>query len=210
MSFSNDGTLKVGGWSVSQDGLESMEEPATWNMRRAATVAENTAPKAFLSAKGRRVQAPSNAPWNDKSIVFKAGDNFVVDEDGGLYANSGVIGGWTMNGQTGYSGGLYHDTIIGDTDEKYRFGMKIEDGSTERFAWYVRKFYNKDEEEPSGDIIFGVKFNGEIIATKGKIGSMEIAVVGELLAIFASRELLAIFASRELLSCCGTRHLPRR
>ena len=97
MSFSNDGTLTVGGWSVGQDGFESVEQPAAYSLTRNAT--NNTEgdtsiqePKIFLSATGRTVPNLNDTSFKDQKIVFKAGDNFYVTDDGAMYAKAGKIG----------------------------------------------------------------------------------------------------------------------
>lgn len=102
---------------------------------------------------------------------------FSVDCEG-----KGIIGGWTLSPSTGYNGGLYHDckyeqpVIQEDGTEvkiphHYRIGLKTEDGDTERYAFYVRKFksHQAEGEAPAGEIIFGVKHDGSIKATAGKI-----------------------------------------
>jgi hypothetical protein len=102
MSFSNDGILKVGEWSVSQNGLESIdstsesdgtETPAVYGMTRSTPTGVN-APTVFLSSKGRQAKFyKDESNIQDLSnVVFKAGDHFMVTNNGTLYANDGQIG----------------------------------------------------------------------------------------------------------------------
>lgn len=90
MSFSNDGTLKVGGWSVGQDALESID----------FTSESDSTPKIFLSSKGREAnfyKDENNIGQELDNVVFKAGRYFMVTNDGSLYAKSGEIAGWAIN-----------------------------------------------------------------------------------------------------------------
>jgi hypothetical protein len=91
------------------------------------------------------------------------GPNFGLTYEGDVYCNKGLIGGWTVSGDTGYNGGLYHDIVSGE-QKLYRMGMKIEDGAGERFAWYVKEFNESYQSEPTGKTIFGVRYNGEVVS----------------------------------------------
>lgn len=74
MSFSNTGVLTVGGWTVSQDGLEKDE-----------TVYLRSTPK-------EETFSDSQGQSQTENIMLRVGDNFRVSKDGELFANAGKIG----------------------------------------------------------------------------------------------------------------------
>lgn len=133
LTFSTDGKLTVGGWSVDQDGLVSYKEaPAqrTYSLRaRAIEPAEEMEkiPAVYFVAEPR---SESIEDWVtgetvDKidSIMLKAGDNFMVSQDGTLYAKSGHIGPFKM-------GQVESDEYTYDAEKKLQ--------------WYVLSAHGKD------------------------------------------------------------------
>ena len=114
---------------------------------------------------------------DDKNIInitdSKGKSIFRVGNDG-----SSEIAGWTISSNTGYNGGFFHDATLVEANgasQKYRFGMKIEDGDSEKFAWYVKEYQKTDaSSSPTGPVVFGVRYNGGIKATKGEIASWNI------------------------------------
>lgn len=112
----------------------------------------------------------------DDDIVNITADGksiFRVGNDG-----TSEIAGWTISGKTGYNGGFYHD-VKAESSERFthRFGLKIEEGVDNRYAFYVRKFKEDDPagERPTGDLVFGVKYDGSLKATKGEIAGFKIS-----------------------------------
>lgn len=119
--------------------------------------------------------------------VKKNGTTVVkIDSDGNatftgtIYAGGGEVGGWSIGeSATGYGSGIYKDVISSDTSDKFRVGMKAETSNLAAddygyYAFYVKKFSNATETNPSGETVFGVTYNGNITATKGKIGGWDI------------------------------------
>ena len=109
----------------------------------------------------------------DKHIVYITDGNgqpiFQVNNDG-----SSEIAGWTVSSQTGYAGGFYHDVRAdGGENPTHRFGLKIEDGKDNRYAFYVKKFTPNQQswDKPNGDLVFGVKYDGSMVATQGRVGN---------------------------------------
>ena len=97
LSFDNSGVLRVGAWSVSQNGLISVDgeqqSVATYSLRRVAPVAPNI----FLVPTPIEINVDqfysSQSSSQTDNIVFKAGDNFLVSEAGTLYARNGRFSG---------------------------------------------------------------------------------------------------------------------
>lgn len=204
MSFSTSGTLTVGNWSVSQDGLQSIvkQTPKTWGLRAINT--SDDVPSIYLSSQGRELsleQFTQNEDDKDQ-IVFKAGDNFYVSNEGILYAKNGIfsgvinanqggnLAGWTIapsdEENSGYNSGIFHDVEFGgEKPKKYRFGMKIGTGCPKQHAWYVREFQRTqggeswETDEPTGEVIYSVSFDGTLKATKGTIGPLQIESIPE-------------------------------
>lgn len=124
LSFSNNGTLKVGDWSVSKDGLDSIdEESATYDLRRSAV---SSIPQVFLSAKGRQILSdPDNPnPWGDADIVFKAGDHFHVTKQGAVYGSAGNIAGWEIEEDGLVSA---NKNVVLNADNKLQFALWEQD-----------------------------------------------------------------------------------
>lgn len=109
----------------------------------------------------------------DKHIIYITDGNgrpiFQVNNDG-----SSEIAGWTVSSQTGYAGGFYHDVKTDDGENPtHRFGLKIENGKDNRYAFYVKKFIPNQLswDKPEGDLVFGVKYDGSMVATQGRVGN---------------------------------------
>ena len=95
MSFSNDGTLTVGGWSVSQNGLENYVQPttSTFRMRRALSEPEKNV---YLCSTPKEETFLANDEEHTKDVLLRVGDHFRVTKDGELFASAGIIGGVTI------------------------------------------------------------------------------------------------------------------
>ena len=90
MMFSNDGTLKIGEWIVTQKGLQNGGLPPSIR----AMKSKEATPEVFLMATPviRGTHEFTGISGSIDNIVFKAGENFMVSEDGTLYAKDGIIG----------------------------------------------------------------------------------------------------------------------
>ena len=94
MSFSNSGLLKIGNWSISENGLEN------------ETAGAATVPSIYLNSTGRSLSINKfTGKAETAQIVFKAGENFFVSKNGTLYAANGVFSG-TVKATDGLIGGL--------------------------------------------------------------------------------------------------------
>lgn len=98
LTFSTDGKLTIGKWSVDQDGLVSYKKaPAqrAYSLRaRAVEPVEETekTPAVYFVAEPREESIDSWVTGESDLITLKAGDNFMVSQDGTMYANAGYIG----------------------------------------------------------------------------------------------------------------------
>ena len=93
LTFSTDGKLTVGGWSVDQNGLTSVikqNEPKAEEFEvyfRAIPNSEESVEKWITDETANKTD----------NIVLKAGENFKVSKNGTIYASAGYIGDWIIN-----------------------------------------------------------------------------------------------------------------
>ena len=122
MSFDNEGTLRVGAWSVDQNGFYG-QSASTYLLRGRSVkqVVENP-PDIFLSPVPRYLELPLEGTDLKDDIIFKAGDNFYVSENGTLYAGSARIRG-NINAESGSMAGW---EISQYRLEKYGSGVQKE------------------------------------------------------------------------------------
>lgn len=119
MSFSNDGTLTIGGWSVDQDGLFNGGMRESVGAMKSST----ETPEVFLTSQAQ--ERSTNSWFSDGKtdhtdyIVFKAGMDFMVSESGTLYAKSGYIGSMAIEG------------LAGQINSK----MSADGGSNKAYSW---------------------------------------------------------------------------
>ena len=176
MSFSNEGVLQVGQWTVNQNGFtnggQQNNGPATYGLRRTA----ETKPEVFLNA---TPVERSIVDWGQKgndNIVFKAGENFMVSENGTLYANSGYIGTLAIKevaGKTGI-GDVFSWSFDGDEGMKMWRGTNTDENLILSIDEEGLKMWTKGNAEANpvfsvnGD---GLQVSGDITAGSTITGS---------------------------------------
>ena len=165
MSFDVNGTLKVGAWSVSQNGLISIDDTqSTRSLRR--TVSQT--PNIFLVPDPIEVDITNFGKFIDEAeeekttdnIVFKAGDNFMVSKDGVLYTKDGYFTGM-INATGGTIGQLQiKETYLSYTDinKQYEFSLGLNNNNVLNLT-------------SNSSTMLNINKNGELIVGNFKISA---------------------------------------